>query len=60
MFCSMCLSAAAQNVTFNFSGKVTDGNGRGIANVVVNDGIRFARTDKQGAWTLHTDTTRSK
>lgn len=60
MFCSMCLSATAQNVTFNFSGKVTDRNGRGIANVVVNDGIRFARTDKQGAWTLHTDTTRSK
>lgn len=54
------MTAAAQEVLFNFSGRVTDKNGRGVAKVVVNDGIHFTQTDKNGQWTLKSDTTVSK
>ena len=60
LLCGASLSAAAQNSVFKFSGKVTDTDGRGIAGVVVNDGLRFTQTDKQGAWTLTSDTVTSK
>lgn len=60
MLGAFCLSASAQKVVFDFGGKVTDPSGKGIAGVVVNDGISFTKTDAQGAWSLVSDTTRSK
>lgn len=63
LLCSSLLGtfAMAQNTTtLRFSGNVTDTNGNGIANVVVNDGIHFVTTDSQGAWSLSSDTTLSK
>lgn len=54
------VSAMAQETVFNFSGKVADASGRGIAGVVVNDGMSFTETDAQGEWALRSDTTRSK
>ena len=57
---ALCLSAAAQHSVLSFSGKVLDENGKGIAGVVVNDGVRFTRTDGKGAWSLDSDTTVSK
>ena len=41
-------------------GSVVDGEGRGIAGVVVNNGREFCRTDRHGAWQLPTDTLVSK
>ena len=58
--CGAWINAMAQDSVFKFSGKVTDAEGRGIAGVVVNDGIRFTKTDRQGAWTLTCDTVTSK
>ena len=58
--CGLGLEASAQQMMFDFNGKVADAEGRGIAGVVVNDGYSFTRTDARGAWTLKTDTTRSK
>ena len=60
MLCGVAFAAEAQTVSFEFKGRVIDTKGRGIANVVVNDGIHFARTNSQGDWSLHSDTTRSK
>ena len=60
MLGAFCLSASAQKVVFDFGGKVTDPSGKGIAGVVVNDGISFTKTDAQGVWSLVSDTTRSK
>lgn len=61
MFNGFSLNAVAQNATtLQFSGKVTDAKGNGIANVVVNDGIHFVTTDAKGAWSLSSDTTLSK
>lgn len=60
LLASLCLEASAQDALFNFSGKVVDGNGQGVAGVVVNDGMSFTQTDAQGAWSLQTDTMRSK
>lgn len=58
LFGGISLSVVAQNTTtLQFSGKVIDSNGKGIANVVVNDGIHFITTDAQGAWSLTSDTT---
>lgn len=50
----------AQNKTFTVNGKVVDSKGKGIENVVVNDGIHFVKTDHTGAWSFTTDTTYSK
>ena len=47
---------AQQPASFVFSGKVKDGKGKGIAGVVVNNGVQFVTTDKDGSWTLPTDT----
>ena len=60
LLCGLGLEASAQQMMFDFNGKVADAEGRGIAGVVVNDGYSFTRTDARGAWTLKTDTTRSK
>lgn len=60
LLCGICLEAAAQNTALNFAGRVTDKAGKGIANVVVNDGRNFTKTDGQGAWTLTIDTVVSK
>ena len=58
---SLCAcQTTPQGSLLKFSGKVTDESGKGIANVVVNDGIRFTQTDAQGAWTLLSDTVTSK
>lgn len=60
LFCCAGLKVAAQQMQFDFSGKVTDKSGRGIEGVVVNDGVHFTQTDRQGAWTLASDTAVSK
>ena len=60
LLCGCWLEAAAQSTVFDFSGRVTDKAGKGIANVVVNDGYAFTKTDGKGAWALTSDTTRSK
>ena len=41
-------------------GSVVDEEGRGIANVVVNNGREFCQTDRNGHWQLVTDTAVSK
>ena len=48
--------ASAQKNVFKFSGTVKDSDGKGIANVVVNNGVDFTSTDKNGKWALTTDT----
>lgn len=55
-----CIETVAQETEFNFSGRVTDDKGRGVAGVVVNDGMSFTTTDARGEWALSTDTTLSK
>lgn len=57
---SAVLASSAQEVIFNFSGKVVDRSGKGIAGVVVNDGVHFTKTDAKGDWALTSDTTVSK
>lgn len=59
-FCGLCMEASAQNSLLKFSGKVTNESGKGIAGVVINDGVHFTQTNQQGAWTLTTDTVVSK
>lgn len=54
------LSSFAQQTQFAVKGLVVDNKGKGIENVVVNDGVNFTTTDKQGHWTMNTDTLRSK
>lgn len=53
------MAATAQN-TFTFSGVVKDSHGKGIRGVVVNNGVAFTTTDKQGHYALATDTMVSK
>lgn len=60
LLCSFFMEAAAQESLIQFSGKVVDKNGKGIADVVVNDGIHFTQTDATGKWTLKSDTAVSK
>lgn len=60
LLCGLCLSGWAQGTVFDISGTVKDTRGRGIAKVVVNDGIHFTQTDKNGRWTLRPDTAVSK
>lgn len=56
----VAVAAHAGNTVFTISGKVKDTTGKGIANVVVNDGLNFTTTDLQGQWSLTTDTCVSK
>ena len=58
--CSTFFSLPAQPSLLKFSGKVTDPQGKGIAGVVVNDGVNFIETDSNGMWVLESDTTVSK
>lgn len=50
------LSAMAAPTVFALHGRVADEHGRGIAGVVVNNGIAFTTTDGRGRWQLSTDT----
>lgn len=56
----MTLSAMAQQTSFVLKGEVKTPAGKGIAHVVVNDGLHFTTTDEQGRWTLTSDTCLSK
>lgn len=58
----ICYTAATTTPTssFRIQGKVKDNNGRGIQNVVVNDGVHFTTTDINGDWQLVSDTAESK
>ena len=56
----LSLNGWAQTTIFNISGTVKDTQGKGIAEVVVNDGYHFTQTDKNGNWTLSPDTALSK
>lgn len=60
LLCMSCLGAMAQNNFIKFQGKVIEPSGKGIANVVVNNGSGFTTTDKDGYWILPTDTNFSK
>lgn len=54
---AMCINTLAQvSSSFVFSGRVKDAKGNGVANVVVNNGIRFVKTNANGDWSLPTDT----
>lgn len=55
-----CFGAWAQTSVLNVSGMVKDNRGKGIAGVVVQDGVHFTTTDKNGAWSLAPDTVVSK
>lgn len=46
----------ARQTVFNVSGRVLDESGKGIAGVVVNNGMRFTLTGEDGRWSLLTDT----
>ena len=48
--------SAQQMSSFLFSGKVKDAKGKGIAGVMVNNGVTFVKTDVNGEWALPTDT----
>ena len=50
----------ARQTVFNVSGRVVDTKGNGIAGVVVNNGTSFTTTDKNGRWSLLTDTLTEK
>lgn len=52
--------ATAQEARLDFSGRVKDADGKGIAGVVVNNGELFTVTDARGRWSLPTDTNRCK
>lgn len=54
------LSCFAQQTRFSVTGKVVNNQGKGIKNVVVNDGVSFTTTDDEGRWVLSTDTLFSK
>lgn len=58
----ICYTAATTTPTssFRIQGQVRDNNGRGIQNVVVNDGVHFTTTDINGDWQLVSDTAESK
>lgn len=54
------MSCLAQQTRFEVSGRVVNKQGKGIERVVVNDGVNFTTTDKDGKWTLSSDTLFSK
>lgn len=58
----ICYATATTGVSYSFKlrGIVKDDKGRGIPNVVVNDGVHFTVTDKDGVWKLESDSTESK
>lgn len=58
--CGFCIQAMAQGSMLKFSGKVAERSGKGIAGVVVNDGVHFVKTDERGQWALVSDTAVSK
>lgn len=60
LLCSTCMEVIAQNTVLSFTGKVIDKSGKGVPDVVVNDGVHFVKTDAQGAWELTSDTVVSK
>lgn len=54
------MSCFAQQTRFEVSGRVVNKQGKGIERVVVNDGVNFTTTDKDGKWVLSSDTLFSK
>lgn len=54
------LFCTAQNTVFPVNGRVIDKKGKGIENVVVNDGLHFTKTDKEGRWSFFVDSLYSK
>ena len=53
-------SMVAQNYKITVKGKVCNQLGRGIPEVVVNDGVNFVKTDLKGEYRIVADTTQSK
>lgn len=56
----MSMADADGKTTVKVSGSVVTTEGKGIAGVVVNDGVNFTTTDRNGRWTMTSDTTVSK
>ena len=50
-------SMVAQNYKITVKGKVCNQLGRGIPEVVVNDGVNFVKTDLKGEYRIVADTT---
>lgn len=60
LLCVSGQATIAQTTVFKVSGRVQDAQGKGIAGVVVNDGVHFMKTDSRGNWHFTTDTCTSK
>lgn len=54
------LGSSTQHFTFIIKGSVIDEHGKGIADVVVNNGVQFTSTNADGSWELATDTASCK
>lgn len=54
------MTAMAQQTVFSIQGRVADEKGKGIKDVVVNDGVHFTKTDAEGRWQMQCDTLQSK
>lgn len=52
LFCLESPAVFAQSSVFKVQGTVKDTKGKGIAGVVVNDGVDFTRTDNNGNWSF--------
>ena len=53
-------TATAQSFNITIKGRVCDTNGKGIPDVVVNDGVHFIKTDIKGSYSITPDTMVSK
>lgn len=60
IFLMLTILTFADAKSMRIMGRVIDTDGKGIPEVVVNDGVNFTTTDKNGRWTLMTDTLESK
>ncbi len=54
--CATAMAAQARGSVLTLRGRVTDGGGKGVGGVVVNNGLAFTTTDSRGRWRLVTDT----
>ena len=57
---TLASASSLSKETISISGTVVTDKGIGIQGVVVNDGVNFTTTDKNGRWIIETDTTTSK
>ncbi len=60
MFCSSLTVAMAQKFDVTVTGKIYDTQGRGIPEVIVNDGVHFTKSNKKGYYRITADTMISK